>query len=88
MLLQDEDKVINLDGDNVEVVGRFSCLGNVVNAEGGAKEAVTSRIKSAWKKIKQVSNVICRKSISLKVRGTLYKSYVRNALTYGAECWH
>ena len=25
--------------------------------------------------------------ISLKVRGTLYKSYERNVLTYGAECW-
>ena len=23
----------------------------------------------------------------MKVRGTLYKSYVRNALTYVAECW-
>ena len=23
----------------------------------------------------------------MKVRGTLYKSYARNALTYGAECW-
>ena len=22
-----------------------------------------------------------------KARGTLYKSYVRSALTYGAECW-
>ena len=38
-------------------------------------------------KVKEVSNVICERSISLKVRGTLYKSYVRNALTYGAECW-
>ena len=39
-----------------------------------------------FEKIKEVSNVICGKSISLKVRGTLYKSYVRSALTYGAEC--
>ena len=28
-----------------------------------------------------------QRCISLKVRGTLYKSYVRNALTYDAECW-
>ena len=48
---------------------------------------VTSRIRSAWKKFKEVLNVICGRSISLKVRGTLYKSYVRNALTCGAECW-
>ena len=37
-------------------------------------------------KIKEVSNVICERRISLKVRGTLYKSYVRSALAFG-KCW-
>ena len=87
VLFEDEDKMITLDGDNIEVVDRFSYLGDVIITEGGAQEAVTSRIRPAWKKFKDVSNVICGRSISLKVRGTLYKSYVRNALTYGAECW-
>ena len=41
----------------------------------------------AWKKFEEVWNFICKKSIPLKVRGTLCKSYVRSALTYGAECW-
>ena len=87
MLFEDEDKMITLVGDNIEVVDRFSYLGDVISTKKGAQEAVTSRIRSAWKKFKEVSNVICGRSISLKVRGTLYKSYVRNALTYGAECW-
>ena len=87
VVFEDEDKMISLDGDNIEVVDRFSYLGDVISTEGGAQEAVTSRIRSAWKKFKEVSNVICGRSISLKVRGTLYKSYVRNAPTYGAECW-
>ena len=87
VLFKDEDKIITLDGDNIEVVDRFSYLGDEISTEGGAQEAVTSKIRSAWKNFKKVSNVICRRSISLKVRGTLYKSYVRNALTYGAECW-
>ena len=87
VVFEDEDKMINLDGDTIEVVDRFSYLGDVLSTEGGAQEAVTSRIRSAWKKFKEVSNVICGKSISLKVRGTLYKSCVRSALTYGAECW-
>ena len=34
-------------------------------------------------KFKEVSHV----RISLKIKGTSYKSYVRSALTYGAECW-
>ena len=87
VVLPGKDKMINLDGGNILVVDRFSYLGDVLGVEGGAQEAVTSRIRSAWKKFKQVSNVICGKSISLKVRGTLYKSNVRSALTYGAECW-
>ena len=87
MVFEDEDKMISLDGDNIEVVDRFSYLGDGISTEGGAQKAVTSRIRSAWKKFKEVSNVICGRSMSLKVRGTLYKSYVSNALTYGAECW-
>ena len=87
MVFEDEDNMISLDGDNIEVVDRFSYLGDVISTEGGTQEPVTSRIRSALKKFKEISNVICGRSISLKVRGTLYKSYVRNALTYGAECW-
>ena len=87
VLFEDEDKMITLGGDIIEVVDRFSYLGDVISTKGGAQEAATSRIRSAWKKFREVSNVICGRSISLKVRGTLYKSYVRNAPTYGAECW-
>ena len=87
MLLQDEDKIINLDVDNIEVVDRFSYLSDVPSLEGGAQETVTSRIRSAWKKFSEISNVLCGKSISLKVKGILNKSFVRSALTYGAECW-
>ena len=34
-------------------------------------------------KFKEVSSVLGNKYMSLKIRGTLYKS----ALTYGCECW-
>ena len=30
---------------------RFSYLGDVLGMEGGAQEAVTSRIRSAWKNV-------------------------------------
>ena len=51
MLFEDEDKMISLDGDNIEKVDRFSYLSDVISTEGGAQEAVTSKIRSAWKKI-------------------------------------
>ena len=86
VLLQDEDKMISLDGDNIEAVDGFSYLGDELSAEE-AQEAVTSRITSAWKKFEEISNVARGRSISLKVKGILCKSYVRSASTYGAECW-
>ena len=46
VLFQDEDEMINLDGDNTEVMDRLSYL-DVLNTEGGAQEAVTSRIRTA-----------------------------------------
>ena len=73
MLLQDEDKMINLDGDNIEVVVWWTdfltcysgkCIYSIVSMEEGAQEVVTSRITWAWRKFKEVLNV-CRKSISL-----------------------
>ena len=77
--------MINLDGDNIEEVDRFSYLVDVISTKRGALESVTLKIMSAWKKYKKVLNVICGRSISLKVRGTLYKSYVKSVVTYGAE---
>ena len=62
MLYENEDKMITLDGDNVEVVDRFSYLGEVISTVKGAQEAVTSRNRSAWKKFEEVSNVICGRS--------------------------
>ena len=57
MLFQDEDKMVNLDGDNIEMVDKFSYLVDVFSAERGAQESVTSRIRSTWRKFQEVLNV-------------------------------
>ena len=44
VVFEDEDQMITLDGDNIEVVDRFSYLEDVISMEGVAQEAVTSRI--------------------------------------------
>ena len=49
VLLQDEDKMINLDGDNIKAVDRFFYRGNVLSMEGVAQEAVTSRMEKIWR---------------------------------------
>jgi hypothetical protein len=55
--------------------------------EGDSSTAVTARIRSAWKKFKEISGMLCGKGISLILKGKLYKACVRSVLCYGAESW-
>ena len=78
---------VNLAGDEIERVDKFCYLGDVLSTEGGVQGAVVARIRAGWKKFKDVAKVLCMRGLSLKLKGTLYKSCVRSAMSYGAECW-
>ena len=62
--------------NDMETVDRFLTFKDVLSTEGGAQEAITSRKRSTWKKFKDVSNVLFKKGMSLRIKETLYKSYV------------
>ena len=47
------DERITLHDNDIETVGGFSYLKDELSTEGGAQQAVTSRIRSAWKKFKE-----------------------------------
>ena len=68
-------------------MNRLSCFGVVFSNERVVQEAIASRIRSAWKKLKDFSSILCKKGMSLRIKEILYKSYVQNTLSYGAECW-
>ena len=36
---------------------------------------------------RHISSELCKIVMSLKLRGNIYKSCVKNGLCYGAECW-
>ena len=53
-----------------------------------AFEAVTGRIGSAWKKLRELGGVLLGKqSLSLKQRGKIYQSYVRLVLLHCSKTW-
>jgi len=54
---------------------------------GGGQEAVTTRIRSGWKKFKEIAGLLCKRGMPLKMKGNMYKRYDRSALSYVAECW-
>ena len=54
---------------------------------GGVQEADAARIRCGWEKFKDIASVLCNRALSLKPRGNMYKSCVKSALCYVAECW-
>ena len=78
---------MKLGNDVIDVVSKFCYLGDMLERNGDAQSAVTARIRAGWRKFKELSGVFCRRLLSFKLKGLLYKTCVRSAMCYGAECW-
>lgn len=61
---------------------KFCYLGDVIDGKGDAEAAITARIRSGWKKFKDMPGVLC-----LRIKGELYKARVRSAMIYDSETW-
>ena len=80
IMLKIEEKVINQ-------TNKFRYLGSMLQSNGDIDEDVTSRISTGWMKWRQASGVLCDKRITNKLKGKFYRTVVRPATLYGAECW-
>ena len=52
---------------------------------GGCFDAVTARIRSAWKAFRELLPTLTNRGISLLNRGKVFKACVRSVLLYGIE---
>ena len=73
-------------GDWIEKSENVSLYWDVLCTEGGIQEAVTARVRAGWKIFKDVADVLCKKGLSVKLRGLEYKIYIKSAMSYEAEC--
>ena len=81
-------KEMEIDGDgNVECVGKFCYLGDMIGSGGGAEEASRARVRCAWAKFRELSPLLTARGASLKVKGKLYSMYVQCVMMYGSETW-
>ena len=82
-----EEKLEFKRGEYVlEEVEKFRYLGDMINCYGGASEAVSERIGSAWKKLRELKGVLFGKQgLSLKQWGRFIS--VRPVLLYCYETW-
>ena len=73
--------------DSLEVVDSFCYLGDMLSAAGGCGLAVTTRVKTAWSKYRELMPVLTTRHLNLKTRGRIYSTCVRRAMLYASETW-
>ena len=73
--------------ETLDVVDEFCYLGDMIGAGGGCNRAITTRVRCAWGKFRELLPLLTSKSISLHRRGHLFSTCVRRVLLHGAECW-
>jgi hypothetical protein len=64
------------------VVNKFSCLGDLIEAETGRQ---VDKDKTQKCKFRELGHILMLKGLSLKVSGRVYNSFVRSTLWYGTE---
>ena len=78
---------VQVGPDKLEVVASFCYLGDMLSAGEGCEIAVTTRVKTAWKKFRELLPVLTSRHHSFKTRGHVYSSCVRRAMLHASEIW-
>ena len=81
-------KEVQVVPDKLEVVVSFCYLGDMPSAAGGCKLSTTTRVKTAWKKFKDLLPVLSSRHLSFRTRGRVYSSCVRSAMLHAARLGH
>ncbi|VFQ71409.1 unnamed protein product [Cuscuta campestris] len=77
---------VRIDSHLIPKVDKFRYLGSVIQADGELDADVGHRVGVAWAKWRLASGVLCDPKISPRMKGKFYRSVVRPAMLYGAEC--
>ena len=73
-------KEVQVGPDTLEVVASFCYLGDMLSAADGCELSTTTRVKTAWKKFKDLLPVLSSRHLSFKTHGHVYSSCAeRNA---------
>ena len=73
--------------DEVGTVREYTYLGDRLSAGGGCEAAVIVRTRCGWVKFREFCYLLYVRRFPLKLKGAVYKSYVRPAILYGGEAW-
>ena len=79
---------VHVRPDKLEVVASFCYLGDMLSAGRGCEITVTIRVKTAWKKFRELLPVLTSSHLSYKTCGHVYSSCVRSAMLHASELGH
>ena len=75
---------VQVGPDKLKVVPSFCYLGDMLSAGSGCELSITTRVKTAWKKFKELLPVLSSRHLPYKTRGRVYSSYVRSAMLHAS----
>ena len=78
---------VQVGPDKLEKVASFCYLGDMLSAGGGCEITVTTCVKSAWKKSRELLPVLTSQNLSYMTHGHVYNSCVRIAMLHAVETW-
>ena len=78
---------VQVQPDKLEVVASFCYLGDMLSAGGGCEIAVTTRVKTARKKFRELLPVLTSRHLSYRTRGHVYSPCVWSAMLHASETW-
>ena len=84
--VEDPEKVV-VGVDELDLVNTFCYLGDMFGDNVGCADAITARIRSAWKKFRDLLPIVTNQAISLNMRGHVYSAAVRRVLLHASETW-
>ena len=58
-----------------------------MSAFGGCEAAVAARTRCGWAKFRECGELLYGRNFPLRLKGSVYGSYVRPAMVYGGEAW-
>ena len=66
---------------------KFRYLGSTLAEDGELNAEVDLRIQASLKNWRKLSGVLCGRRLSSRLKGMIFKTVVRPAMTYGTETW-
>ena len=60
-----------LNGDKIEVVDKFCYLGDMIGSGGGVEETSQTRVRCAWVKFRELSQILTKRGVFFKIKGKL-----------------